>query len=75
MSSIQTGQAALNFCRSTRVCGNCRHEERKPIVGTQFKERLCGKHGWFVLMSSTCDSHGYRDPAVRNQEGATHAAR
>lgn len=66
MGSIAVGQACADFQKSTRICGNCQHEQRKRDEKRDCTDRTCGKHGWFVLMSSTCKDHEYRQRGVAN---------
>jgi hypothetical protein len=67
MGTIAAVQSSLQFKHTTPICGNCRHEKRQHDEARRRAERKCGKHGFFVLMSATCNNHEYRS------KGASHA--
>ncbi|MDP3841070.1 MAG: hypothetical protein Q8Q81_00540 [Oxalobacteraceae bacterium] len=60
MSSIAVGQQCAGFQRATPICGNCRHEKRERDDANNRTTRSCARHGWLVLMSSSCSDHAYR---------------
>ncbi|WP_076591998.1 hypothetical protein [Herminiimonas arsenitoxidans] len=68
MSSIQNGQSVVAFRQATPICGNCKFEKRARNERQDKTERTCGKHGWYVFMSATCNSHQYRE---RNSNAVT----
>lgn len=68
MGTIEVGKQLVDFKKTTAICGNCQHERRTRNDRRDCTDRTCGKHGWFILMSSTCSDHEYR------QRGATNAA-
>lgn len=67
MSTIAVGKSCAKFVHTTPICGNCQHEKRERDETRNRTERSCRKHGWFVLMSSSCNDHEYK------QSGARHA--
>lgn len=66
MSSIAVGKLCVSFKTSTPICGNCKHEKRTHNALRNRTDRTCTKNGWFVLMSSTCNDHEYRQPGATN---------
>jgi len=60
MGSIEVGQRCAGFEKVTRICGNCHFEKRERDERRDRTDRSCSKHGWFVLMSSTCRDHQYK---------------
>lgn len=60
MASIEVGQRCAGFQRIAPICGNCKHEICVRDNEKNRTERSCGKHGWFVLFSSTCKDYEYR---------------
>lgn len=67
MASIEVGQRCADFVKTTRICGNCHFEQRERDERRDRTDRRCGRHGWFVLMSSTCRDHQFK------QKGGFHA--
>jgi len=66
MASIETGQRCVDFKKTTPICGNCDYENRVRNEAKGWTERRCALHGWFVLMSSTCNDHKYRPKGANN---------
>ena len=60
MGTIKVGQALVEFKKMTKICGNCQHEKRHHDDAKNRTASECGLHGWFVLMSATCNSHAAR---------------
>jgi hypothetical protein len=69
MGTIAAGKSCAGYKPKTAICGNCDHERREPIEGTNRVNRTCAKNKWFVLMSGTCRDHVYKPRG--NQHGTS----